>query len=143
MSKPPKLTLHHVNLVSDDVARAEAFYRDVMGLERPARGLPRLEKARGYAGQVAFLSDGTIQHHLAEKDVEAGFRAGQIVNPVSHGHIAYRTEDMEAFLAHLDAMGVRWSDWGAQAVQGWRQVFFYDPDGNVIEVHEVAPGAET
>lgn len=140
MTKPPKLTLHHVNLVTDDVARAEAFYRDVMGLERPAHGLPRLEKSRGYGGEVAFLSDGAIQHHLAEKDAEAGFRAGQIVNPVSHGHVAYRTEDMDGFLAHLETMGVRWSDWGDQAVQGWRQVFFYDPDGNVIEVHEVSEG---
>ncbi|MCU4655146.1 VOC family protein [Roseibacterium sp. SDUM158016] len=143
MSTPPKLTLHHVNLVTDDVARAEAFYRDVMGLERPEGGLPRLEKRRGYAGDVAFLSDGAIQHHLAQKDVHAGFRAGQAVNPVSHGHIAYRTGDMDAFLAHLDAVGVPYSNWGEQAVQGWRQVFFYDPDGNVIEVHEVAPGAET
>jgi glyoxylase I family protein len=24
-------------------------------------------------------------------------------------------------------------------VKGWRQVFFYDPDGNVIEVHQVEP----
>lgn len=143
MSKPPKLTLHHVNLVSDDVGRAEAFYRDVMGLERPGSRLPRLEKTRGYAGEVAFLSDGRIQHHLARKDVHAGFRAGRTVNPVSQGHIAYRTADLDAFLAHLDACGVPYSDWGDRAVQGWRQVFFYDPDGNVVEVHEVAPGSET
>jgi glyoxylase I family protein len=73
----------------------------------------------------------------------AGFRAGQKVNPVSHGHIAYRTQDIAGFIAHLDALGIPYSDWGDQAVKGWRQVFFYDPDGNVIEVHQVDPGAET
>jgi glyoxylase I family protein len=103
MSTPPKLTLHHVNLVTDDVGRADAFYRDVMGLAPPISGLPRLDKTRGYGGDVVFLSDGRIQHHLAQKDVVAGFRAGQTVNPVSHGHIAYRTDDMDAFLAHLDS----------------------------------------
>jgi glyoxylase I family protein len=143
MSGPPKLTLHHVNLVSDDVERANAFYRDVMGLAPPLSGLPTLDKTRGYGGDVVFLSDGRIQHHLAQKDVIAGFRAGQTVNPVSHGHIAYRTEDMAAFLAHLDALGIPYSDWGDQAVKGWRQVFFYDPDGNVIEVHQVDRNAET
>lgn len=143
MSKPPKLTLHHVNIVSDDVGRADAFYRDVMGLVPPLSGLPRLEKTRGYDGEVVFLSDGRIQHHLAQKDVIAGFRAGQTVNPVSHGHIAYRTDDMDSFLAHLERLGIPYSDWGDQAVKGWRQVFFYDPDGNVIEVHQVARGAET
>ena len=35
-----KLTLHHVNLVTEDVPRAESFWRDVMGLERPDHGLP-------------------------------------------------------------------------------------------------------
>lgn len=143
MSRPPKLTLHHVNLVSDDVGRADAFYRDVMGLERPISGLPHLDKTRGYGGDVVFLSDGRIQHHLAQKDVVAGFRAGHTVNPVSHGHIAYRTDDIDGFIAHLDTLGIPYSDWGDQAVHGWRQVFFYDPDGNVIEVHQVAPGAET
>lgn len=137
MTSPPKLTLHHVNLVSDDIERTEAFYRDVMGLTPEIIGIPTLDKTRGYGGDVVFLSDGRTQHHLAQKDVIAGFRAGQTVNPVSHGHIAYRTEDMAAFLAHLDSLGIPYSDWGDQAVKGWRQVFFYDPDGNVIEVHQV------
>jgi catechol 2,3-dioxygenase-like lactoylglutathione lyase family enzyme len=138
-----KLTLHHVNLVTENVPRAEAFWRGVMGLERPGHGLPKLEKAKGYSGDVAFLSDGAIQTHLAQKDMHAGFRAGQVVNPVSRGHIAYRCDDLDAFIARLEAAGVPYSDWGAQAVQGWRQIFFYDPDGHVIEVHQVAPGAET
>lgn len=132
-----KLTLHHVNVVTENVERLDAFYRDVLGLERETNGLPVLEKTKGYAGDVAFVTDGAIQTHLAQKDVRAGFRTGQIVNPVSHGHIAYRTDDLDGFKAHLDAQGVPYSDWGERAVAGWRQIFFYDPDGNVIEVHQV------
>ena len=132
-----KLKLHHVNLSTENVARMDAVYRDVLGLEAESAGLPTLEKGKGYAGDVAFVTDGDIQMHLAERDVLAGFATGQIVNPVSRGHVAYRTDDLEAFKAHLEAKGVPYSDWGHAAVAGWHQIFFYDPDGNVIEVHEV------
>ncbi|WP_299615165.1 VOC family protein [uncultured Tateyamaria sp.] len=133
-----KLKLHHVNLVTDNVQRMDAFYRDVLGLTRETDGLPTLEKNKGYAGDVAFVTDGDIQTHLAQKDPLAGFRSGQMVNPVSHGHIAYRTDDLDAFKAHLDAQNIPYADWGNQAVEGWHQIFFYDPDGNVIEVHQVS-----
>ena len=133
-----KLTLHHINLSTDKVGEMDAFYRDVLMLERETSGLPTLEKGQGYAGDVAFVTDGAVQTHIAERDVLAGFKTGQIVNAVARGHIAYRTDDLDAFKAHLDARGVPYSDWGHAAVQGWRQIFFYDPDGNVIEVHEVA-----
>lgn len=132
-----KLTLHHINLATEDVARMDRFYQDVLGLSDQVEGLPTLEKKKGYAGDVAFVSDGAIQTHLAQRDVLAGFRTGQTVNPVSHGHIAYRTDDLAAFKAHLEAKGVPYSDWGNAAVAGWSQIFFYDPDGNVIEVHQV------
>ncbi len=132
-----KLTLHHINLATENVARMDAFYQDVLGLDRETDGLPTLEKKKGYAGDVAFVTDGAIQTHLAQKDPLAGLRAGQGVNPVSHGHIAYRTDDLAAFKAHLEAKGIPYADWGNQAVAGWHQIFFYDPDGNVIEVHQV------
>jgi len=131
-----KLTLHHINLVSDNVERMGRFYRDVLGLSPNVSGLPTLDKTKGYAGDVEFVTDGAIQTHLAQKDMAAGFNSGQIVNPVSHGHIAYRTDDIVAFMAHLDTCGIPYSDWGNRAVAGWHQIFFYDPEGNVIEVHQ-------
>lgn len=133
-----KLTLHHINLSTDKVTEMDAFYRDVLGLERETQGLPTLEKGKGYAGDVAFVTDGHIQTHLAERDVLAGFKTGHIVNAVARGHIAYRTDDIAAFKEHLDDNGIPYSDWGHTAVAGWQQIFFFDPDGNVIEVHEVA-----
>ena len=132
-----KLTLHHINLSTQQVEEMDKFYRDVMGLAAETDGLPVLEKTKGYAGDVAFVSDGAIQVHLATRDIEAGFRTGLIVNPVSRGHIAYRSDDLAAFKAHLETKGIPYSDWGERAVNGWHQIFFYDPDGNVIEVHQV------
>ena len=133
-----KLTLHHINLSTDKVAEMDGFYRDILGLARETQGLPTLDKTKGYAGDVAFVTDGHVQTHLAQRDVLAGFKTGHIVNAVSRGHIAYRTDDLAVFKAHLDEQGIPYSDWGHTAVAGWHQIFFYDPDGNVIEVHQVS-----
>ena len=69
-----------------------------------------------------------------------GFRTGQVVNPVDRGHIAFRTDDIAAFKKRLDDKGIKYSDYGGWAMSGWHQIFFYDPDGNVIEVHQAPPG---
>ena len=116
----------------------DSFYRDVLGLgdEDPSE-LPPLNQDKGLVGDVAFVTDGAIQMHLTPRDVLNSFKSGQVVNPLERGHIAYRTDDIEAFMRHLDEQGVPYSDWGSDAVKGWHQVFFYDPDGNVIEVHQI------
>ncbi len=133
-----KLKLHHINFSTEKVGEMTAFYRRVLCLDEAEEDLPALEKGKGYAGDVGFVWDGAVQVHLAEKDVMAGFKTGQVVNPLVRGHIAYRTDDLDAFKAHLEAEGVPYADWGHAAVKGWRQIFFYDPDGNIIEVHQVA-----
>lgn len=138
-----KLKLHHINLCSANVPEMDRFYRDVIGLgdEKDPNALPPINQDKGLVGNVSFVTDGDIQMHLTARDVLNSFRSGQVVNPLERGHIAYRTDDIEAFKAHLDAQGVPYSDWGDNAVQGWHQVFFYDPDGNVIEVHQVDESA--
>lgn len=135
-----KLKLHHINLCSTNVAAMDQFYRDVLTLgdDDPAK-LPPLNQDKGLVGDVSFVTDGDIQMHLTPRDVLNSFKSGQVVNPLERGHIAYRTDDIVAFMAHLDAQGVPYSDWGSDAVKGWHQVFFYDPDGNVIEVHQIVP----
>ncbi|WP_422025408.1 VOC family protein [Roseovarius sp.] len=129
--------LHHINLSTEKVEEMDAFYREVLGLEATDEDVPALRNDEGvYAGDVAFVSDGHMHLHIARKDVQAGFRTGQLVNPVMKGHVAYRTDDLAAFKAHLEAEGVPFADWGDSAVAGWHQIYFYDPEGNVIEVHE-------
>ena len=132
-----KLQLHHINLSSDKVDKMNEFYLKVMNLQTETEGLPILEKNKGYSGDVAFVSDGKIQTHLAEKDLDVCFNTGHSINPLEKGHIAYRTDDLNAFKKHLDKLKIKYSDRGETAVAGWKQIFFYDPDGNVIEVHEV------
>ena len=132
-----KLDLHHINLSTRDVKELERFYKDILFLDAQTEDLPTLEKKKGYSGDVSFVGDGKVQMHLAQKDLSVNFKTGHFINPVEKGHIAYRTDDLEAFKKHLNELNINFSDWGETAVAGWKQIFFHDPDGNIIEVHEI------
>ena len=131
-----KLELHHINLSTQDVKKLETFYKDILFLDTQSDDLPTLEKKKGYSGDVSFVGDGKVQMHLAQKDLSVNFKTGHFINPVEKGHIAYRTDDIEAFKNHLKANNIEFTDWGDIGVSGWHQIFFYDPDGNIIEVHQ-------
>lgn len=134
-----KLELHHLNLCTNDVAGMDAFYRDVLGMgEHPERQSNRVaaKGQGGYAGKVAFRTDGRTELHLAERDLSIAFRQKQAINPLERGHIAFRTDDLAAFKKRLDEKGIPYADYGAWAMGGWYQIFFQDPDGNIIEVHQ-------
>ena len=92
-----KIKLHHVNLCSKDVPAMNEFYRSILDLEpEPSLNDARIT-AQGYAANVAFVTDGQTQFHLATKDLGLGFRMKHAVNPVERGHIAFRTDDSQAF----------------------------------------------
>ncbi|WP_108839457.1 VOC family protein [Tateyamaria sp. Alg231-49] len=134
-----KLEFHHINYVSEDVDRLHNFYTEVLGLDDiPIQTFPRSEVTdqRGYAGKIKFATDGRMQMHLAEKNLQVAFKNGEVINPVERGHIAFRTDDIEAFKAMLEAKGIPYSDYGTAFAKEWHQVFFHDPEGNVIEVHQ-------
>ncbi|WP_353392843.1 VOC family protein [Ruegeria sp. HU-ET01832] len=134
-----KLEFHHINFVSQDVDRLHDFYTGVLGLDDiPIQNFPRSEdtKDRGYSGKIRFATDGQMQMHLAEKDLGVAFKHGETINPVERGHIAFRTDDIAAFMKLLDDNGIPYSDYGTAFAKEWHQVFFHDPEGNVIEVHQ-------
>jgi catechol 2,3-dioxygenase-like lactoylglutathione lyase family enzyme len=102
----------------------------------PEPGMQAMRNPEGYGGDVAFVTDGTTQVHLAERDLAVGFRTNQPVNPLERGHIAFRTDDIDAFKRRLEEKGIAYANYGAWAMSGWEQIFFYDPEGNIIEVHQ-------
>ena len=138
-----KLKLHHLNLTTKNVDAMDEFYRGVLDMKtEPTLAKSRI-KTEGYAGDVAFVTDGVTQFHIAEKDMGTGFRTGQVVNPVDRGHIAFRTDDIEAFKAMLREKNIQFADYGVWAMSGWYQIFLQDPDGTIVEVHQTdykAPG---
>ena len=131
-----KIKLHHLNLCSNNVPGMEEFYRSVLDLDtEPSLNASR-NTAQGYSAPVSFVTDGQTQFHLATTDLGVGFRTNHVVNPLERGHIAFRTDDIEAFKKRLEERNIPYSDYGQWAMNGWYQIFFYDPEGNVIEVHQ-------
>lgn len=134
-----KLEFHHINFVGENVDRMHDFYVNVLGLDDIAEeNFPRTEadENTGYNGKIRFATDGSMQMHLAERAFDVAFRNGQVINPVERGHIAFRTDDLAGFLKMLDEKGIPYSDYGTAFAKEWHQVFFHDPEGNVIEVHQ-------
>ena len=89
---------------------------------------------------ITFTTDGMMQMHLATQDLTVPFRSGEAINPIGIGpvgHIAYRTDDIDAFKRHLEANGIAYSDYGTRFAKEWHQVFFLDPVGTIVEVHAV------
>jgi hypothetical protein len=85
--------------------------------------------------ETAFATNGHVQVHMSERDFGVAFRMKRSVNPLERGHIAFRTDNLAAFKKRLEENGVPYSDYGKWAMNGWHQIFFQDPDGNVVEVH--------
>ena len=135
-----KLEFHHINYVSKNIKELDMFYRNVMQMETiPPEKFPRTaatDKA-GYDGKIKFVTEGTMQMHLAEQDLKVATKNKQRINPVEKGHIAFRTDDIAEFKAILINNNISFSDYGTTFAKEWHQIFFYDPIGNVIEVHQL------
>ncbi len=131
------VSFHHVNLTSAQVPAMTEFYRSVLEIDEKTSGAAASRMTDEYAAPVTFLDSGGVELHLATMDLEVGHRLKQAVNPLARGHIAFRTQDLAAVKANLEKHGVPYSDYGVWSIANWHQIFFYDPAGNVVEVHEV------
>ena len=90
-----------------------------------------------FDGVVDFLTDGEVEFHITKKDVNLGFEMKHFINPLERGHFCFRTDDIEGFKKRLEEKEIPYADYGKWALAGWYQIFFHDPDGNIIEVHQI------
>ena len=134
-----KLIFHHINYVSKNVDELNDFYKNVLQMDTvPESNFPRTDASNdiGYSGKIKFVTEGNMQMHLAESNLEVAFKNNQSINPVEKGHIAFRTDDIKKFIKKLKQKGIPYSDYGNTFAKEWYQIFFYDPEGNIIEVHQ-------
>ena len=114
--------IHHVSRLVRDLDRSREFYRDVLGfqpIQRPAFTFPG-----------AWLFNYGLQIHLIQTPepldppiTEVGTRAD---------HIAFRVTDIDAVERQLNERDIAFRS-STVPQTGVRQIFFLDPDGNVIE----------
>ena len=134
-----KLEFHHINFVSKNIDEMNNFYKKILRMDSiPIENFPRTEETAdsGYSGKINFVTEGKIEMHLAERDLNVAFKNNQTINPVDNGHIAFRTDDIKTFIKRLKKEKIHYSDYGTTFAKEWHQVFFQDPEGNIVEVHQ-------
>lgn len=125
------LFFDHVALATTDLERSAAFYRDVMGFELSSRS--RLEDDREQA--VFHVGEGVLVlfYHADGRYVEKVRRPRSGVHHLAFGMDAAR---YDAVIRRCRASGVeiRRQDVNAGAKGEGYATYFYDPDGNEVEI---------
>jgi catechol 2,3-dioxygenase-like lactoylglutathione lyase family enzyme len=143
--------LHHVGITVADLDRAIAFYHGILGLgfvnePSPVFDDPGLGPAVGVPGaalrQVSLaLGDATLEL-LEYRRPPSPIERPLAQNALGAQHVAFLVEDIDAKKAELEARGVEFfSDVNVVddgVLAGWRWVYFADPEGNALELVEVA-----
>ena len=110
-------------LAVTNMERSKAFYCDLLGREVVA----------DFDANVTLSGGITLQ----TMDSWKGFLNTQkVALPNNAGELYFVTEDMDAFLPHLDRWQVQYVHRLKEHSWGQRVVRFYDPDGHIIEVGE-------
>jgi catechol 2,3-dioxygenase-like lactoylglutathione lyase family enzyme len=127
------LELHHcgVCMAPDLAERMRSFYEHVLGL-RADPGRPNIPGIPGYWMDLP----GDTQIHLMGKDGPSPYAQSPDRDPV-FTHVALGVADVAAAEEELRRLGTDY--WRLDSVVGPQQsqLFFYDPAGNMIELHQV------
>jgi catechol 2,3-dioxygenase-like lactoylglutathione lyase family enzyme len=141
----PFAALHHVALVTNDMKKTVAFYRDVLG-GRVVMGhrLPRPGNERHY---FISVTPSTVFAFFEFPDAELPSHKGATLPSTGRAldHIAFFAPDEAAFnewYRRLGEAGVEHLTPITTLGMGMRAFFFADPNGIVLEVMCPLPGGD-
>ena len=120
---------HHIAIICSDYAKAKEFYMDKLGF-RLVREVWREEK-QDYLRMLQF-GDTTLELFIVPDAPK------RVTNPEAMGlrHLAFHVEDVEAGEKWLNSLGIETEPIREDKVNGGRFLFFKDPDGLPLELHE-------
>jgi catechol 2,3-dioxygenase-like lactoylglutathione lyase family enzyme len=118
--------LDHFGIDTADLARAERFYTQVLGLGVVARFGDQVLMQCGDQNLAIF--------HSSRPPIDPSERAARIAHPLGQSHHAFRVsrEDFARACDELATAGVEFAptiDWGDHDC-----IYFLDPDGNLLEI---------
>jgi catechol 2,3-dioxygenase-like lactoylglutathione lyase family enzyme len=142
--------LHHVAICTPDADRSIAFYRDQLGFELVVDqswqpGVDMADTVLGLersSGRQVLMRIGNAYLEVFEFWSPSG-RAGDPDRPVcDHGytHLCIDVDDLDETYERLLANGVPFHSPPQDLFPGVRTCYSRDPDGNVVEIQELAPG---
>src|SRR5262245_25696840 len=113
--------IHHGSVAVQDLERAAAFYRDVLGLIEIA--IPSTFPAAGL--NVRWFQIGDQQIHLVPENK---------THPPSQRHLALHVDNAQNARTNLQEKGIQIEE--TVLIPGADRFFITDPDGNRIEIIE-------
>ncbi|MDB5968690.1 MAG: hypothetical protein JWQ90_1140 [Hydrocarboniphaga sp.] len=143
--------MHHISLATIDLDRFTHFYRDLLGMQRDRvssvpSGFEPFENIvgmRAVLGQVAQFNLGNMQMEVfcyTTPTPKPGERRPAC--DVGIRHIAFDVKDIHHEYERLVAAGVEFiSPPQHLTLGGVTSCYFYDPDGNIVELQEIHPGS--
>ncbi|CAN5326613.1 hypothetical protein BH10PSE14_BH10PSE14_09570 [soil metagenome] len=123
--------LDHVNIVTQDLDRAESFYRELLALDSRAAPPPLTHETARWM----YDTSGRAVLHLNSRDAPRVMDRYMAPGPTGAlHHIAFRCRGRDDVVARLDAMGLAYRCNEVPAA-GLRQLFVTDPDGILLELN--------
>jgi catechol 2,3-dioxygenase-like lactoylglutathione lyase family enzyme len=156
------ITIDHVAIMVSDLEKSLHFYRDILGMEvvspEEHDGGPIDEMtamSNVHMREYRLRPPGGVNGHTRTSEQGFTFDLIQWINPesptgrqplhhVPSAHFCFGVEDVPATYERLKAAGVeivsppvRFEGEG-----DWHVLFFYDPDGNLLELNEIGTGEQ-
>jgi len=123
--------LHHVTLISRDLVRTTAFYRDLLGLALVREGVNDDDPdARHFWFGDPSAAPSTLLSFLEYPSLPPG-----VVGAGSTHHLAFEvssTDELDAWREYLRARGVECTDVFDRGKL--RSIYLRDPDAHIIEI---------
>ena len=143
--------LHHLGLTVADIERSIRFYRDVLGMtlirRRPQVDSDYVALQTGYPGVVLNVAsfkvtpDGLQSLEIVQYMNHAGLPVETAGNRPGASHLCLTVDDLPACHADLKAKGVRFKSEPVKITAGPNTgglvVYFYDPDGYMLELFQM------
>ncbi len=120
---------HHIAIISSDWAKAKEFYIDKLGFELISESY---RPAQDDYLRMLKQGDTTLELFIMPDAPQ------RISNPEALGiwHLDFQVENVEEAAAWLNSRGIETEPVHEDHCNGGRYVFFRDPDGLPLELHE-------
>lgn len=121
----------HIALIVSDYYAAKEFYVDKLGFEllsqhdRLDRGDIILNVGQGELVLELFVKPTAPERPKLPQPENQGLR-----------HLAFKVSDVEACLAEFDRLKIKHEPLRYDDYNGKKMAFFFDPDGQPLEIHE-------
>ncbi len=123
--------IHHIAIITDDYEKSKTFYTEILGFEivqevfREERNSYKLDLAIKGKYQIELFSFPDYKERASQPEAK-GLR-----------HLAFAVCDVEGSVDFLRGKNVEVQDVRVDEYSGRKFTFFYDPNGQPLELYEL------